>query len=367
MSHSDVRINGGFFVCRRELLDWIEPGDELVEETFAQLIPRGEVDRVPVRGFFGPMDTIKDRQRLEALHESGPRTVAAGRAARRPRAEAGLMLALALVGGGAPLRRVLAIGCHADDIEIGCGGDAARAHARAPGRRGDVGRARRRGRARAPRRERAPRTSSRRAAARRGRRPRVPGRRTCRTTARRSRRRSRSSKRRRARLVLTHTRDDLHQDHRLACELTWNTFRDHLILEYEIPKCDGDLGTPNLYVPSRRGRRRARSSSSSCRHFPTPGGQALVRRRDLPRADAAPGHGVRARRAGTPRRSTPGSSRSVGADRMRVLVTGHHGYIGSVLAPLVAGAGHDVVGLDTCFYRGCDFGRRSARWRPRSS
>jgi LmbE family N-acetylglucosaminyl deacetylase len=50
-------------------------------------------------------------------------------------------------------------------------------------------------------------------------------------------------------LVFTHTRDDLHQDHRLACELTWNTFRDHLILEYEIPKYDGDLGTPNTFVP----------------------------------------------------------------------------------------------------------------------
>jgi LmbE family N-acetylglucosaminyl deacetylase len=50
-------------------------------------------------------------------------------------------------------------------------------------------------------------------------------------------------------LVLTHTRNDLHQDHRLACELTWNTFRDHLILEFEIPKYDGDLGTPNVFVP----------------------------------------------------------------------------------------------------------------------
>jgi LmbE family N-acetylglucosaminyl deacetylase len=50
-------------------------------------------------------------------------------------------------------------------------------------------------------------------------------------------------------LVLTHTRHDLHQDHRLACELTWNTFRDQLILEYEIPKMDGDLGTPNVFVP----------------------------------------------------------------------------------------------------------------------
>lgn len=49
-------------------------------------------------------------------------------------------------------------------------------------------------------------------------------------------------------LILTHTRYDLHQDHRLLCELTWNTFRDHMIWEYEIPKYDGDLGTPNLFV-----------------------------------------------------------------------------------------------------------------------
>ena len=49
-------------------------------------------------------------------------------------------------------------------------------------------------------------------------------------------------------LVFTHHRNDRHQDHRLVCELTWNTFRDHLILEYEIPKYDGDLGTPNFYI-----------------------------------------------------------------------------------------------------------------------
>jgi len=50
-------------------------------------------------------------------------------------------------------------------------------------------------------------------------------------------------------LVLTHYRHDLHQDHRVICELTWNTFRNHLILEYEIPKYDGDLGQPNFFVP----------------------------------------------------------------------------------------------------------------------
>lgn len=49
-------------------------------------------------------------------------------------------------------------------------------------------------------------------------------------------------------LVFTHCRHDLHQDHRLVNELTWNTFRDHLILEYEIPKYDGDLGSPNAFV-----------------------------------------------------------------------------------------------------------------------
>jgi LmbE family N-acetylglucosaminyl deacetylase len=50
-------------------------------------------------------------------------------------------------------------------------------------------------------------------------------------------------------LIFTHNRNDAHQDHRLLAELTWNTFRDHLILEYEIPKYDGDLGRPGVFVP----------------------------------------------------------------------------------------------------------------------
>jgi LmbE family N-acetylglucosaminyl deacetylase len=49
-------------------------------------------------------------------------------------------------------------------------------------------------------------------------------------------------------LILTHRREDLHQDHQLAGELTWNTYRNHLILEYEVPKYDGDPASPNLYV-----------------------------------------------------------------------------------------------------------------------
>jgi LmbE family N-acetylglucosaminyl deacetylase len=50
-------------------------------------------------------------------------------------------------------------------------------------------------------------------------------------------------------VIFAHTEHDRHQDHRLVAELTWNTFRRHLILEYEIPKYDGDLGSPNVFVP----------------------------------------------------------------------------------------------------------------------
>jgi LmbE family N-acetylglucosaminyl deacetylase len=50
-------------------------------------------------------------------------------------------------------------------------------------------------------------------------------------------------------LIFTHYRKDAHQDHRLLCELTWNTWRNHLILEYEIPKYDGDMGQPSVFVP----------------------------------------------------------------------------------------------------------------------
>jgi LmbE family N-acetylglucosaminyl deacetylase len=50
-------------------------------------------------------------------------------------------------------------------------------------------------------------------------------------------------------IIFTHNRKDAHQDHRLIAELTWNTYRNHFVLEYEIPKYDGDLGQPNVFVP----------------------------------------------------------------------------------------------------------------------
>ena len=59
-------------------------------------------------------------------------------------------------------------------------------------------------------------------------------------------------------VVFTHFRGDRHQDHRVISDLTWNTFRSHFVLEYEVPKYDGDLGRPNLYVPLSRTAGRAK-------------------------------------------------------------------------------------------------------------
>ena len=67
-------------------------------------------------------------------------------------------------------------------------------------------------------------------------------------------------------LVFTHTREDRHQDHRVLSDLTWNAFRNNLVLEYEILKYDGDLGKPNLYVPLSE-QRTARKIELLFKHF----------------------------------------------------------------------------------------------------
>lgn len=69
-------------------------------------------------------------------------------------------------------------------------------------------------------------------------------------------------------LVLCHCRHDLHQDHRTLAELAWNTFRNNVVAEYEIAKYEGDLGTPNLYVPLSRATA-DRKVELLMRHFPT--------------------------------------------------------------------------------------------------
>jgi glucose-1-phosphate cytidylyltransferase len=71
IQEADVWINGGFFVFRRDILDCIEAGEELVEEPFRRLIDREELIGYRYEGFFGPMDTMKDKLRLDALADSG--------------------------------------------------------------------------------------------------------------------------------------------------------------------------------------------------------------------------------------------------------------------------------------------------------
>lgn len=157
------------------------------------------------------------------------------------------MLSLSLFGGERPLRRVLAIGCHADDVEIGCGGTLLTLTRERPdievtwvvlGAEGD-----RAAEARASAVEFLSSAARSEVVVHGFRDAFMP------YYGELVKEAFEGLKRVEPDLILTHTRDDLHQDHRFACELTWNTFRDHLILEYEVPKWDGDLGRPNLYVP----------------------------------------------------------------------------------------------------------------------
>jgi LmbE family N-acetylglucosaminyl deacetylase len=147
-----------------------------------------------------------------------------------------------------PLRRLVAIGCHADDIEIGCGGTVLALTGAFPGLEVTwvvlAASAEREREARASAEAFLAGAGSRRVEVhgfRDGFLPYIGG--EVKDVFEELKRRVEPD------LVLTHTRSDLHQDHRLACELTWNTFRDHVIFEYEIPKVDGDLGVPNVFMP----------------------------------------------------------------------------------------------------------------------
>lgn len=71
IQQASVWINGGFFVFRRDVLEYVNPGEELVDEPFRRLIDKSELLAYPYEGFWEPMDTLKDKQRLDALAESG--------------------------------------------------------------------------------------------------------------------------------------------------------------------------------------------------------------------------------------------------------------------------------------------------------
>jgi LmbE family N-acetylglucosaminyl deacetylase len=147
-----------------------------------------------------------------------------------------------------PLRRVLAIGCHADDIEIGCGGTLLTLARLNPGLEVDwlvlAAAAQRADEARASAAAFLADAGTARVEVHDFRDGFLPY-----IGAEVKEVFEDLKGRIDPQVVLTHSGYDFHQDHRLASELTWNTFRDHLILEYEIPKVDGDLGRPNAFFP----------------------------------------------------------------------------------------------------------------------
>lgn len=71
VSEADIWLNGGFFVLRQDIFDYIQRGDDLATETFARLMPERQLYAHKFEGFFGPMDTFKDKNRLDGLWERG--------------------------------------------------------------------------------------------------------------------------------------------------------------------------------------------------------------------------------------------------------------------------------------------------------
>ena len=297
-AEADVRINGGFFVLEQGIFDYMEPGEELVDRA-VRAADRSAAGSYAYRhdGFWAAMDTFKDRQTLEDLSTGA---TAPGRCGTT----APLMLSLLDGLGRAP--RLLFLGAHSDDIEIGCGGAVLGWPRDYPDRGVDwvVFAAARRagGRGRGLRRARsaaaldarvevldfpenvlpaalAPRAegpASRRSSA-------AAGPTWCSPTG-----------------AATPTRTTARQ------RADVNTFRDQLVLEYEIPKFDGDLGRPSVFA--RFGPRWRTARSTCCtEHFASAARPSLVRPELFRSLHAAAGGGVRGRVGATPRRSTPAS------------------------------------------------------------
>ncbi len=152
-----------------------------------------------------------------------------------------------LFGNEQPIRRVLCLGAHADDIEIGCGGTLLRLQAAQPALEVDWHVFSAPG----PRRREAQASAADFLDAARRRRVKIHSFRESYFPEEWSRIKDQFERLARAvdpDLIFTHWREDRHQDHRVLSDLAWNTFRRHRILEYEIPKYDGDLGQPNVLV-----------------------------------------------------------------------------------------------------------------------
>ena len=254
---SEIWINGGYFIFRREIFDYLKEGEELVLEPFTRLIAEGQLmayKHQRLLAFDGYAARPADprghgRTGQHALaRQFGHRSNAGVPPARRaPGAqEADGMKTLPLVEPGARFS-VLCLGAHSDDIEIGVGGTILGWIA--AGVKLDVcwcvlsAQGPRRQEAMAAAETILEGAASRRIELAEFRDGYFPYQgdeikswiENIKTLCNPD-------------IVFTHRKDDAHQDHREISRLTWNAFRDHLVLEYEIPKWDGDLGQPNVYV-----------------------------------------------------------------------------------------------------------------------
>ena len=246
---SDILINAGYFVFRNEIFNYIREGEELVVEPFQRLIADKNI--VGYRSDqFWCMDTFKEHQELTDMYNLGNAPWEVWKSPQREdrgKRQVRCMMNLTFARQPDSSFRVLCLGAHSDDIEIGCGGTILRLLEENPAAEiywvvlGATG----------PRKAEALESANIFLAGAKKREvvikefrdgyfPHV--------WAEIKDLFEELKKAFQPDLILTHYRGDLHQDHRLVSELTWNTFRNHLILEYEIFKYDGDLGTPNFFV-----------------------------------------------------------------------------------------------------------------------
>ena len=129
INNGNVRINGGFFIFKKKIFEYMRDKEELVIEPFHRLVAEKQLIGYPYDGFWASMDTFKDKQQLESLCTAGLRPGKCGRpismrisvkaCATSERTD---MLTLNLLEDSASPRKILCLGSHSDDIEIGCGG-----------------------------------------------------------------------------------------------------------------------------------------------------------------------------------------------------------------------------------------------------
>ena len=320
--------NGGYFVFRPEIFEHLSEGADLVEDAIVRLVPQGRVLAYPYKGYWSPADTVKERAQLEEMYQRGncpwmiwdPERSGQNRdASKVPRRPGEAVLPLLLEAPAARPLSVLAIGAHPDDIEIGAGGLLLTLAGR-PLRATYVvltGTADRHEEARAAARAFLPDADLTVSLHQlpEGRLPAAwaQAKEILEDVARTSAGA--------VDVVLAPSCDDAHQDHRTIGEIVPSVFRDQLYLAYEIPKWDGDLSRPSVYVPL-SDEIAAAQGGAAAQVLPVAARPRLVGRRGLPRPGPAARHGVPGPvRRGVPVRQVAAPARG-GAGRSPGRITG---------------------------------------------